>query len=147
MASEQSTWYQTHEPTFLKADKSIAELAEIVVFVDGRTETAGIFEFSGVLAEEHGAQLIAVFMQPGPVASPSETFARGEGIVDVIEAHRAQLEGIEASHRTQFEDMVRRHGIRSEWRSLPYFGSDVGVHAHYADLALVARPASWSPSS
>ncbi len=72
MASEQSTWYQTHEPTFLKADKSIAELAEIVVFVDGRTETAGIFEFSGVLAEEHGAQLIAVFMQPGPVASPSE---------------------------------------------------------------------------
>ena len=140
MASEQSTSYQPHEPAPLRTDKSIAELAEIVVFVDGRTETAGIFEFSGVLAQEHGAHLIAVFMQPGPVASPSETFARGEGIVDVIEAHQAQLEGIEASHRTQFEDMVRRHGIRSEWRSLPYFGSDVGVHAHYADLALVARP-------
>jgi len=139
MASEQSTSYQPHEPSPLRTDKSIAELAEIVVFVDGRTETAGIFEFSGVLAQEHGAQLIAVFMQPGPVVSPSETFARGKGIFDVIEAHRAQLEGIEASHRTQFEDMVRRHGIRSEWRSLP-FGSDVGVHAHYADLALVARP-------
>ncbi len=120
--------------------KSIAELAEIVVFVDGRTETAGIFEFSGVLAQEHGAHLIAVFMQPGPVVSPSETFARGKGIFDVIEAHRTQLEGVEARHRAQFEDVVRRHGIRSEWRSLPYFGSDVGVHAHYADLALVARP-------
>ena len=147
MASEQSTWYQRQEPAPLRTDQSVAELAEIVVFVDGRTETAGIFEFSGVLAEEHGAQLIAVFMQPGPVASPSETFARGEGIFDVIEAHRAQLDVIEAGHRAQFEDMVRRHGIRSEWRSLPYFGSDVGVHAHYADLALVARPASWSPSS
>jgi nucleotide-binding universal stress UspA family protein len=140
MAREQSTWYQPNEPAPLKTDQSIAELAEIVVFVDGRTETAGIFEFSGLLAEEHGAHLIAVFMQPGPVVSPSETFARGMGIFDVIEEHRVQLEGIEASHRTQFEDMVRRHGIHSEWRSLPYFGSDVGVHAHYADLALVARP-------
>jgi nucleotide-binding universal stress UspA family protein len=142
MASEPSTWYQPHEPAALRTDKSIAELAEIVVFVDGRTETAGIFEFSGVLSQEHGAHLIAVFMQPGPVASPSETFARGKGILDVIEAHRAQLERIEAGHRAQFEDIVRRHGIRSEWRSLPYFSSEVGVHAYYADLVIVARPDS-----
>jgi nucleotide-binding universal stress UspA family protein len=140
MASEQSTWYQPHEAAPLRTDKSISELAEVVVFVDGRTETAGTFEFSGVLAQEHGSHLIAVFMQPGPVARPSETFARGKGIFDVIEAHRAQLEVIEAGHRAQFEDIVRRYGIGSEWRSLPYFGSDVGVHAHYADLALVARP-------
>src|SRR5882762_6945620 len=93
MASEQSTSYQPHEPAPLSTDKSIADLAEIVVFVDGRTETAGIFEFSGVLAQEHGAHLIAVFMQPEPVVSPSETFARGNGIFDVIEGHRAQLEG------------------------------------------------------
>jgi nucleotide-binding universal stress UspA family protein len=140
MASEQSTWNQPDELAPLRTDKSIAEFAEIVVFVDGRTETAGIFEFSGLLAEEHGAHLIAVFMQPGPVVSPSESFVRGKGIVDVIQAQRAQLEGIEASHRAQFEDIARRHGIRSEWRSLPNFGSDVGVHAHYADLAVVARP-------
>src|SRR5712672_2478819 len=77
MASEQSTSYQPHEPAPFRTDKDIAELAEIVVFVDGRADAAGIFEFSGVLAQEHGAQLIAVFMQPGPVVSPSETFARG----------------------------------------------------------------------
>jgi nucleotide-binding universal stress UspA family protein len=135
MASE-----QLHESAPLRTDKSIAALAEIVAFVEGRTETAGFFEFSAALAQEHGAHLIAVFMQPGPVVSQSETFARGEGIFDVIEAHRAQLERIEAGHRAQFEDIVRRHGIRSEWRSLPYFGSDVGVHSHYADLAVVARP-------
>jgi hypothetical protein len=78
MASEQSTSYQPHEPSPLKTDKSIAELAEIVVFVDGRTETAGIFDFSGVLAQEHGAHLIAVFMQPGPVVSPSESARNGD---------------------------------------------------------------------
>ncbi len=140
MASEQSTWYQRQEPAPLRTDQSIAELAEIVVFVDGRTETTGILEFAGVLAQEHGAHLIAVFMQPGPSVTPPQTFARGKGIFDVIEAHRAQLEGIEAGHRVQFEDMVRRYGIRSEWRSLPYLSNEVGVHAYYADLVIVARP-------
>src|SRR5258708_12835164 len=127
--AEECTWYQAYEPTLLRADKSVAELAEIVVFVDGRTETAGIFEFSGVLAQEHGAHLIAVFMQPGPIVSPSETFARGKAIFDVIEAQRTQLEGVEASHRPQFEDMVRRPAIRSELTSFPYLASALGVHA------------------
>jgi len=115
-------------------------MGEIVVFVDGRTDTAGILQFAGVLAQEHGAHLTAVFMQPPPDSTPPEMFARGEGIPHVIETHRAQLEGIEADHRARFDDIVRRHGIRSEWRSLPYLTSDVEVHAHYADLAVVARP-------
>jgi nucleotide-binding universal stress UspA family protein len=99
-------------------------------------------EFAGVLAEEHGARLISVFMQPEPAATSPEMFARGKGILEVIDAHRAQLEGIEADHRALFEDIVRRHGIRSEseWRSLPYLSSEVGVHAYYADLVVVARP-------
>src|SRR5882762_96404 len=61
-----------------------------------------------------------------------------------IEVDQAQLERIEADHRAQFEDVVRRHGIRpeSEWRSLPYLSSEVGVHAYYADLVVIARPES-----
>ena len=110
------------------------------MFVDGRTETAGILEFAGELAQEHGAHLTGVFIQPEPAVTQAEMFARGKGIRNVIEEHRVQLEGIEADHRARFEDIVRRHGIRSEWRSLPYFSSDVAVHAHYADLTVVARP-------
>ena len=53
-----------------------AALREIVVFVDGRTEASGILEFAGVLAQEHGAHLIGVFIQPEPSVTPSETFAR-----------------------------------------------------------------------
>jgi hypothetical protein len=110
----------------LSTDKSTAELAELVVFLDGRSETAGILEFAGALAQEHGAQLIAVFMQPEPAVAPPETFARGTGILEVIEAHRAQLERIETDDRAQFEDIVRRHRIRSEWRSLPHLSSEGG---------------------
>src|SRR5213078_3728783 len=33
-----------------------------------------------------------------------------------------------------------RNALGSEWRSVPYFSSDAGVHARYADLAVVARP-------
>ena len=142
MASNQSTWSPQSEAAALSNDKGAAGLGEIVVFIDGRAETAGILEFAGVLAQEHGARLTAVFMQPEPAVTPPETFARGKGMQSVIEAHRAQLEGIEADHRARFENIVRRHGIPSEWRSLPFLSSEVGVHAYYADLVVVARPES-----
>src|SRR5260370_35826179 len=99
-------------------------------------------EFVGMAAGGQGARLTAAFIQPQPALTQPEMCDRGQGILNVIEGHRAQLEGIEAGYRSLFEDIVRRHGIRSEWRSLPSLGSDVGVHAHYADLAVVARPDS-----
>jgi nucleotide-binding universal stress UspA family protein len=131
----------------LSTDKPTTGLGDIVVFVDGRGETAGILEFAGVLAEEQGAHLIAVFMQPEPAITPPETFARGTGIMDVIDAHQAQLEGIEEDHRAIFDNIVRRYGIRSEWRSLSYLNSDVGGHAHYADLVVVERPDPAGPTA
>jgi nucleotide-binding universal stress UspA family protein len=142
MARNQSMLSPLPEPAALSPDKGRARLGEIVVFIDGRTETAGILEFAGVLAEEHGARLISVFMQPEPTVTPAETFARGEGMLRVSEAHRAELEKLEGDRRALFEDVVRRHGIRSEseWRSLPYASGEVGVHAYYADLVVIDRP-------
>jgi nucleotide-binding universal stress UspA family protein len=130
------------EPAPLSSGKGATELGEIVVFIDGRIETAGILEFAGTLAQEHAARLITVFTQPEPAASTPEMFARGEGIPNVIEVHQAQLERIEANHRAQFDEIVHRHEIQSEWRSLPYLSSEVGVHAYYADLVVIARPES-----
>jgi nucleotide-binding universal stress UspA family protein len=141
MANEQSTW-SPRERAPLSIDKGTAGLGEIVVFIDGSTETPGILEFAGVLVQEHSARLIGVFMQPEPAVTPAETFARGKGMQSMIEVHQAQLDRIEANHRAQFEDIVRRHGIRSEWRSLPYLSNQVGVHAYYADLVVIARPES-----
>jgi nucleotide-binding universal stress UspA family protein len=135
------------EPAPLSIGKGGAALGEIVVFIDGRTEAAGILEFAGMLAQEHDARLISVFTQPEPVATPAETFARGKGMQSTIEVHQAQLERIEADHRAQFEEIVRRHGIRSEWRSLPYLSNEVGVHAYYADLVVIARPESASQTA
>jgi nucleotide-binding universal stress UspA family protein len=141
MAKEKSK-SSAPEPAALSMGKGTVELAEIVVFIDGQTHTAGILGFAGMLAQEHSARLISVFMQPEPIATPAETFARGKGMESTIEVHQAQLERIEADYRAQFEDIVRRHGIRSEWRSLTYLSSEVGVHAYYADLVVVARPES-----
>jgi len=138
--AEQTRWSMGLEPPPSSTDRRTADLGDIVVFVDGQSETTGILEFAGVLAQEHGANLIAVFMQREPAITPPETFARGKGIRDVIDAHQAQLEEIEAHHRALFDNIVRRHEIRPEWRSVSYFSSDVGEHAHYADLAVVARP-------
>jgi hypothetical protein len=141
MFNDQTTW-SPPEPASLSLGKGTAEQREIAVFIDGRTENSSILEFASGLAAEQGARLITVFMQPEPAAAPPEMFARGEGIPNVIEAHQEQIEGIEANHRAEFEDIVRRHGIRAEWRSLPYLSSEVGVHAYYADLVVIARPKS-----
>jgi len=78
-------------------------------------------------------------MEPASEATPAQTFARGKGVVSVIEEQQAQLGKIVAEHHAQFEDIVRRHGIRSEWKSLPYLSGEVGVHAYYAELVVVAR--------
>jgi nucleotide-binding universal stress UspA family protein len=126
--------------------RGMAEFGEIVVFIDGWTGSAGLLEFAGVLAEEHGAHLIGVFMQPEAAANTPEMFARGAGILEVIRERQAQLDRTEVDYRTRFEDIVRRHGLRSEWRLSPHFSSDVGVHAHYADLAVIARPDPAGPA-
>jgi nucleotide-binding universal stress UspA family protein len=141
MTNEQSTW-TAPEPASLSIGNGTTQLGEIVVFIDGGTESAGILEFAGIIAHDHNARLISVFMQPEPAATTPEMFARGKGMDTVIEVHRAQLEKIEAERVAQFEAIVRRHGIRSEWRSLPYLSSQVGVHAYYADLVVIARPES-----
>ena len=119
-----------------------AELGEIVVFIDGHIKTPTILEFAGVLAEEHGARLIAVFLQPEPTLTTAQEFARGEGMREVMEVHQKEIEGIEAQHRALFENLVRRRGVQSgsEWRSLSRWSSEVAVNAYYADLVVVARP-------
>ena len=140
MTNEQSP----PEPAPLSIGRGPAVLREIVVFIDGRTEAANILNFAATLAQEHSARLISVFMQPEPTVTPAETFARGKGMRSMSDVHQTELERIETGYKAQFEEVVRRHGIRSEseWRSLPYLSSEVGVHAYYADLVVVARPES-----
>lgn len=147
MATDEPVHQLEPEPDSSRPDKGAAKLNEIVVFVDGCGESTSVLEFAGILAQEHRAHLIAVFMQPEATPHTPEMFARGTGILDVIKEHQVQLERIEADYRARFEDIVRRYGIRSEWRSSPHLGSDVGVHAHYADLAVMARPDSAARSA
>src|SRR6202040_973330 len=142
MVSNQSTSSPPPEAAALRPNQREAALREIVVFIDGHIKAAGVLEFAGELAEEHGARLIGVFLQPEPTITPSETFVRGKGMQSLIEVHRAQLERIDADHRALFRDIVRRHGLPPdpEGRSFPYFTGEVGVHAYYADVVVVAQP-------
>jgi nucleotide-binding universal stress UspA family protein len=117
------------------------ELSEIVLFTDSRSDTAGILEFAGLLAEDNGARLIDVFIQPGPAISSPQEFARGTLMHEVIYTHESELETIEERQQAQFESVVRRRAIPgSEWRSLSHWSTEVAVHAYYADLVVVPRP-------
>src|ERR1700739_5071311 len=87
------------EAAALSPHQREAPVREIVVFIDGHTKAGGILEFAGELAEEHGARLVGVFLQPEPTITPAETFARGTVMVRVIQAHSSQLERSGAGHR------------------------------------------------
>src|SRR3989442_13316719 len=125
----------------------VESIGEIVVFVDGYTDPTDIMEFAGVLAQEYDAHLTGVFMRPAPAVTPPEMFVRGTGIPNVIEARQAEVERIEADHRAHFDDIVRRNALGSERRSVPYFSSDAGGHARYADLAGGAPPDPPGPTA
>lgn len=127
----------------LRRSASKPELGEIVVFIDSRSDATTILEFAGLLAEENGARLISVFVQPSPTVTPLQTFARGPGIQEVLENLQSELERIEGRQRARFDDIVRRHGIaRPEWRSMSRWSLELAVQAYYADLVVIARPDS-----
>ena len=137
MANKQPS---SHAPAPLSLDSAGAALGEIVVFIDGHSDTEGILKFAAVLAQDHAARLICVFIQPQPAHTTAQEFARGQGIREVNNLHQEQLERLEGRHRRLFEDLTRHHGARSEWRSLSHFSSEVGAHAYYADLVVIGRP-------
>lgn len=128
-------------------DIASGALREIVVFIRGGGTAFGVLDFAGALAKEHGARLIGAFVQPEPPLTTAESFARGKGIHQVAEAHQTKLEDAEAGYRAEFEKVVRQNGLRSEWRSLAHFSSDVAVNAYYADLVVIARPESEAPQA
>jgi len=69
----------------VSTEKVNAALAEMVVFVDGRTEAAGILEFAGVLAQE--ARLAPdrrISCSRIPQLPRRKMFARGKGMLSVI---------------------------------------------------------------
>jgi nucleotide-binding universal stress UspA family protein len=135
---------QSNSPELVPLTMGLASgaLREIVVFIDASSAASAILEFAGVLAKEHTARLIGVFVQPAAALTKAETFAPGRGIEEAIEAHRPEIEGVEEGYRAKFEKVVHGHGLSSDWKSLPHFSSEVAGHAYSADLVVIARPGS-----
>jgi len=71
-----------------------------------RVPRCRLLEFAGALAQEHGA--ISSEYHPAERRLTPRRLRSRLGIEGVIDAHRAQVEGIEAEHRALFEEIVRR---------------------------------------
>src|SRR5260370_10158739 len=98
MVSNQSMSSPPPEAAALSPDQREAALREIVVFIDGHTKAGGILEFAREPAEEHGARLIGVFLQPEPTITPAETFARATGPLRVSQSTRPQLSRLDPAY-------------------------------------------------
>jgi nucleotide-binding universal stress UspA family protein len=145
MADAQSTAAQQAPLTM---DLATATLQEIVLFMDGCcTPAPGILDFVGALAKQQSARLIGIFVRPPTALSKAESFAHGKGIQEALDAHESEMKGIEAPCRAAFDKVVHRNELRSDWKSLDHFSSEVAKHAYYADLVVIARPGSEALST
>ncbi len=128
------------EPAPSRARSSPSCFRDVVVYVDHRPESASAIEFAADLASRHGSCLTGVYVQPDPAASPSEMFARGQAMCDVIAAHQEQRAMVEGERHALFGDAGRRRGIATERRSVaPFHPREWAVHARYGDVAVVNR--------
>lgn len=113
-------------------------IKDVVVFADGRPQTAAAIEFAARLAQEHKAHLTAAFVWPPLAADGPAAYVRGVAIRDLIGAYQAETTQLEDACRARFERAASRSGLRTTWRSVqPH--EDLVAHARYADLAIVAR--------
>jgi len=109
MSDQLSTAY-TGDEAAVVVEPYKAALREIVVFVDGRTGTSGILEFAGVLAQEHGAHLIGVFIQPEPAVTPVGDVRARHGHPGRDRVASSTTRGHRGEPPARFADIVRAQG-------------------------------------
>lgn len=119
-------------------------LKDIAVFFDVSDGGKQILEKAARLAEAQNARLIGITSTEANHAesSPSDGFARGAAIHEVIE----RLQAASAAHLLNaaqaLKEVADRHGVSPEFRVIPYVESGVGMalHSLYCDVLVVSHP-------
>lgn len=123
-------------------------IKDVVAFVDGRSEGAGILEYACRLCLEHGAHLTGAFVWPPLVSDGPGAYARGAAIADLLAHYEAEMALRENGLREPFELAAKHMGLRTEWRSVRHqLAEEIVAHARYADLAVVGRSDSTGHDS
>ena len=115
-------------------------LRDVVAFIDGRPDNAGVAELAGTIACDHQAHLTAVFIAPERPLNPHDALVIGDAVQQLVAEEEAWRTQTEAASRRQLEVVAGSFGIEAEWRVIPRFSNyDATVHARYGDVAIVAR--------
>ncbi|WP_044100033.1 hypothetical protein, partial [Xanthomonas citri] len=119
-------------------------LKDIAVFYDVSHSGRRILEVAARLAEAQSARLIGITNTEASHAasSPSDGFARGAAMHEVID----RLQAASAAHLLQaaqaLKDVADHHGVVPEFRVIPWVESNVGMalHSLYCDVLVVSHP-------
>ncbi len=127
---------------------------EIAVYVDSLPETDTRLHAAVDLARRQGAHLVGVYVAPAMLGyTPSDSWAVGAGLTEVIERHRIIQRDREALMRRHFTDLTATLEIPAEWRSVTLGTNHDRLisSARYADLTIVGQRdeegdrSSWLP--
>lgn len=111
---------------------------DLIVFVEEEEDRYNRLKFAVSIGEKWKAHVIATFVASRLELSPHRSFAKGEGLRNMIESHKLEVQRKEEETRSFFEKLVRNHNITSEWRfSFNDAGEALMLHARHASLAIV----------
>ena len=123
---------------------------DILVHIDDTPRGAMRLAIAAGLARQHDAHLTGIFVLDVPATDlfygAGMPFAAGS-FTAMIETSRADLAVRAETSGQVFRDMLRREGLKGEWRVVE--GDTVqtlGLHARYADLTILAQPDEQSPN-
>ncbi|BBN90452.1 universal stress protein [Azospira sp. I09] len=126
-------------------------IQDIAVLFDDSPHGLTTLETAARLASKQKAKLIGITTTDKGEATLEDGFARGKGIADVIHKLKVSTEEHLRRRAEKLTSTASRHGISSEFRTIPYFDDGkVDLNSLYSDLVVVGAsetpgaPFGWS---
>lgn len=120
---------------------------DIIVFIEEENGRNKRLAYAVNMAERWGAHVIATFVEEDITLSPSNNFARGKAIADMLQHHAQRMQMQEQEARTLFESLLTAHRLTGEWRIFKNEDRDnLMLHARHASLAIMGPPSPQTRS-
>jgi nucleotide-binding universal stress UspA family protein len=111
---------------------------DILVYVDTAPQTAARLDIAAALAQQHQAQLIALYVDAPPFI-PADVMGTGMS-AEVMTWQRELRRSRAAEARAVVDAAQQRHGLEMEWRNVAgTIDETLLLHGRYADLIVIGQ--------
>jgi len=124
----------------------------LAVFLDARPSSEARLDIAATVAIRYHAHVIGIHVELAPAShnrkSTAESFARGDGLDDVIMRFADAEQTTVDAHRRRLDAIAAAHQFGIEWRTIQLQATlrEVLPHARYADLTILPQSTPHNPA-